>query len=203
MKKVDSPKKPSGTAAKKVLLAIGIAIVFALFIGFGINTFYKEPKYENFCGPYPAIMDEKTCTAEGGNWTLPEQPEGVVYLTCTEKIANTTQKQYSCTQDANSMKSAGWCNYNERKCDKSFRDAMEPYNRNVFIISVIFGLAAIILGVTLMLGSVSAGLMAGGILTVLYGVIRYWGFAQDWLRFTILGITLAVLIWLGYKRLNK
>ena len=34
---------------KEKILAISIAIVFAFFVGYGINTFYKEPKYEDYC----------------------------------------------------------------------------------------------------------------------------------------------------------
>ena len=53
------------------------------------------------------------------------------------------------------------------------------------------------------MASVSAGLMGGGVLTILYGVIRYWTDLPDYGRFIILGIILAILIWLGYKRIKK
>ena len=47
------------------------------------------------------------------------------------------------------------------------------------------------------------GTLAGGILTVLYGTIRYWGAIPDKLRLTILGIVLVVLLWISYKRFTK
>ena len=77
------------------------------------------------------------------------------------------------------------------------------YFRNVFIISGIIGIIVIIIGVILHLTSVSAGLFGGGVLTIIYGTISYWSELADWARFIILGIALGILIWLGYKKLNK
>ena len=54
---------------RQVFLAIAIAIVFAFFIGFGIEAFYESPKYEDFCDetyyerPYPVPVKESVnCT---------------------------------------------------------------------------------------------------------------------------------------------
>ena len=57
----------------------------------------------------------------------------------------------------------------------------------------------IIIGAVLNLTSVSAGLFGGGVLTIIYGTMNYWSELADWARFIILGIALAVLIYLGYK----
>ena len=64
-------------------------------------------------------------------------------------------------------------------------------------------LAVLIGGVVLKLESVSTGIMGGGALIIIYGILRYWGDASDALRFIILGIVLAVLVWIGYKKLEK
>ena len=53
------------------------------------------------------------------------------------------------------------------------------------------------------MASVSSGIMSGGILTIIYGTIRYWSDLPDYGRFIILGLTLIILIWLGYKRISK
>jgi len=45
-------------------------------------------------------------------------------------------------------------------------------------------------------------LLGGGVLTIIYGTIAYWSELADWARFIILGITLAILIWIGYKKLK-
>jgi len=187
---------------KIVILAVAIAIILAFVVGYGINTFYKEPKYEDYCDQtrqYIMPATEAACKAENGTWNNPEPGIGLV-LTC-DKINNS--ESYSCMPTADYQKYVGYCNIGERACDTAFRNAQNPYNRNVFIITTILGIIAIVVGVSLTLGSVSSGIMGGGVLTLLYGAIRYWGFAEEWLRFTILIIALLVLIWVGYKKLHK
>ena len=44
-----------------------------------------------------------------------------------------------------------------------------------------------------------AGLFGGGVLTIIYGTTNYWSELGDLARFIILGIALAVLIYLGYN----
>src|SRR3989338_5289134 len=56
---------------KHVLLAIAIALVFVFFVGFGIATFYKAPKYEDFCPQkeFKEVLAQEKCEAENGKWT--------------------------------------------------------------------------------------------------------------------------------------
>jgi len=84
----------------------------------------------------------------------------------------------------------------------SFQNSKNKYERNVFIILIIGGIIGIVLGVVLTVSSVAAGLLYGGILTLFIAVVRYWGNLQDYARFIIVGIALAFLIWLGYKKLK-
>ena len=48
------------------------------------------------------------------------------------------------------------------------------------------------------LESVGAGLMGGGIGTLIYGAGGYWEYAEDWIRFLSSVIGLVVLIWFAY-----
>ena len=169
---------------KRTILGISIAIILALFVGYGINTFYKPPKYEDFCNEsirVKIISTEEECLSVGGQWNVhPETPIG---------------------EDKPIIK--GFCNPNFT-CEKEYRDVSEIYNRNVFIIAVIAGLISVILGgIILKLESVSSGVMGGGVLLIIYGTIRYWGDLADVGRFIILGLVLAVLIWIGYKKFKK
>jgi hypothetical protein len=167
---------------KQVILAVAIAIVLALFVGFGINTFYAPPEYEDFCSrPVPGkeIETQEECEAQGGRWTphVGECPEG---RDCAE----------------------GWCEP-DFECREQFDEVRSAYNKKVFIIATIAGLIAVFLGgVVMKLESVSSGIMGGGVLAIIYGIIRYWSDAPDVLRFVILGVILAILIWLGYKKLG-
>ena len=152
------PKKSTISKLKRNILTIAIAIIFALFIGYGIDTFYEAPEWEDYCDRFAEPL--------GKNITEFEQ----------------SQKQ----------------------CSEEFDAATEPYNRNIFVVTLIIGMIAVIVGgVVLHLESVSSGIMAGGVLTLIYGTIRYWGDMHKYLRFVILTIVLIVLIWIGYKKFKK
>ena len=189
--------KAKASKIKEVLLAIAITIIFALFVGYGIATFYKTPMYEDFCNNSnsrfnaPYAWPEK---AGGVNCTY-VQPSKEITNECTQKKGDVYP-----TYNRNRFIDSYYC----EMCNRQFQDSSERYNRNVFIITLIIGLAAIIIGgVVLNLASVSSGIMSGGVITVVYGTIRYWGNMPDIIRFIELGIVLAVLIWIGYKKLSK
>lgn len=169
---------------KRTILGISITIILVLFIGYGINTFYKPPKYEDFCDEAlraKIISSEEECLAVGGQWNV--APERII--------------------EENRTVIQGFCNPNYT-CEKEYRSVREVYNRNVFIIAVAAGLICVILGgIILKLESVSVGIMGGGVLSILYGTIRYWGDLADVGRFIILGIVLATLIWIGYRKFKK
>ena len=54
----------------------------------------------------------------------------------------------------------------------------------------------------LKLETVSSGIMGGGVLTIIYGTLRYWGEMSDIIRWILLGVVLALLIWIGYKKVK-
>ncbi|MBT4935506.1 hypothetical protein HOL21_03120 [Candidatus Woesearchaeota archaeon] len=164
---------------KRTILAISIAIVLALFVGYGIDTFYTNPEYNDFCDEKPVFINTfEQCTEAGGQWDEYVGPKPV-------------------------DERSGWCNV-QFECEAGFNQANEVYNKNVFIITLIVGILAVILGgVVLKLESVSSGIMSGGALTLIYGTIRYWGDMAKYLRFAVLGVVLAILIWIGYKKFKK
>ena len=169
---------------KDIILGISIAVIFAFFIGFGISAFYPAPEWNDFCGKInPNVLTDSCPTTQ-------KTPEPIAERYPLE----------SC-----------WCNENTGecfktnpeylKCQEEFEDIKQGYDRNVFIIAAIIGLITMIIGgFVLKHESVSPGLMGGGFLTLIYGVMRYWQYAGDRLRFIILGITLAMLIYLAYRK---
>jgi hypothetical protein len=175
--------KQKGSRLKQNILTVAIAIIFAFFVGYGVDTFYESPKWEDFCNQtYREILNPNNCEQAGGKWhpyTEKEMPQHV--------LGNVT----------------GWCD-SYYSCQKEFEKVNEVYNRNVFIVCLIAGMIAIIVGgVILSLESVSSGIMGGGVLTVIYGTLRYWGEMSKYIRFVILGLVLAVLIWIGYKKFKQ
>ncbi|MBW3011586.1 hypothetical protein KY311_00210 [Candidatus Woesearchaeota archaeon] len=172
---------------KEKLLSIAIAIVFVLFVGFAIEAFYPTPEWDDYCGQSdryyaePMIIDKSyNCTR---NITLDIECEGFVK---TIAYDDKNCPVYECDL-----------------CSIEYEDAQEVYNRILFIITSIVGLAVLLVSVYLKLESVSTGLMAGAVLTIIYGVIRYWMDMQNNWRVIVLGVILAVLIWVGYKKLKK
>ena len=182
---------------KVIILGISIALVLAFFFGYGINTFYKPPENKDFCkkGEFYPVRGEFIAKP-----TPPEkdcvyiEPDESLRLDCTEKEGAITANY-----DDNGCVESYYC----EMCYKEFRDAREIYNRNVFIIDTILGVISLVIGAFLHLPSVSSGIMGGGILTIIYGTLRYWGDLPDYGRFIILGIALGILVWIGYKKFKK
>jgi hypothetical protein len=196
---------------RQVFLAIAIAIVFAFFVGFGIEAFYESPKYEKYCTDKSLLVVEtqKQCEDNDGKWTNTQATAPIM-----EKIPTANPNQYVCDkigetvtnitftcQTVKQLSQAGYCDLNYY-CNQNFQDDLEKHNRNVFIVAVVFGIIALVAGIILKLTSVSSGLMGGGILTIVYGIIRYWSGLQNYGRFGVMAVALVVLVWLGYKKLK-
>ena len=164
---------------KRTLITIAIALVLAFFVGYGIEVFDPSPRYDFFCPPLLyEITNQTQCEAASGAWNPPFEKQ-----TTPKPIANNfCQPKPSCHQD--------------------FEKIMAKHNKIVFIIAVIVGLIAIIGGVLLIKEIISTGFVGGGILIILYGTLRYWRYAEDVLKFVLLGIALGILIWIAYKKLE-
>jgi hypothetical protein len=195
---------------KAVLLAVAIAIVLVFFVGFGIASFYKIPQYEDFCGEreFKEVITQEKCEVGNGKWTnhereIPKLAAAIDsnQLLCTRMSDIGKNVTLNC-ETLEQIQQFGYCDM-DFYCRESFNESREKYNRNVFIVATGIGILVLILGFALKMASVSAGLMSGGVLTIFYGIIRYWTDLPDYGRFIILGITLFILIWLGYKKIKK
>ena len=70
----------------------------------------------------------------------------------------------------------------------------------MFLISIILGVIVISISAFFIdVESISSGVMFGSLMFIIYGTARYWRFMEGWGRFVILGIALAVLIYVGYR----
>jgi len=177
---------------KTTILGVGIAIILALFVGYGIATFYPGPKYEDYCVDRFAEPIRFTQISECETAIQANQP--------FEEDCWNQKGQVRYKLDNGSCRLAIECDL----CSKEYRDQREGYDKIVFIITAIIGIIALFLGgVVLHLESVSSGIMGGGVLTIIYGTLRYWGNLPDIGRFLILGLVLMVLIWMGYKKFKS
>jgi hypothetical protein len=166
-------------AIKATILSVAIAIVTILFVVVAIQAIYPAPEYTDYCEEkltFKAIEDANECEAIGGKWQ--EQPAR-----------------------AEPIKAVGWCDQ-DFTCRQEWDEVSEVYERNVFFANLIIGIIILVTGFFLALPAVSSGLMGAGIILIIYGTMRYWGNLSDIWRTLVLGISLAILVWLGYKKLQ-
>lgn len=180
---------------KKIILILAIVIVLNLFINYGIDTFYKQAKWDDFClpGRYDRPLDAKDkCEAVGGKWT---EQEGVDW--------NKTMKPIPVPAEQRESVPTGWCDV-DFNCRTAFEEVDNLYKRNVFIILVALGTAVLAGGFFVTQSeAVSIGLSLGGLVSIFIGTVRYWSAMDDYLRFVILGLTLGILVWLGIKKFQN
>jgi hypothetical protein len=173
----------------KWAIIIALIVVLNLFFNYAITLVYPSPQFENFCPSrqvenMPTTQEE--CLAVGGQWNQrisPEAPAAKTPTTAplTESYCNTT---YS--------------------CQNSFNNAENTYNRSVFIVLVILGIASLVIGTLLKTSdAISAGLSLGGVLSLIIASARYWTEAANILKVVILAVALVALIWLGLKKFRN
>ena len=86
---------------------------------------------------------------------------------------------------------------------KEYNTLVEKTNFKSFIALSIVAIIAIVTGLVLSLEAISSGILGGGILLLVYSVMRHWGILNKYLRLTLLGIALIVLIYYGYQKIDK
>jgi hypothetical protein len=177
--------------ARKWALAIGIAIILAMFVNYGIQTFHKAPDYQDYCRYYsgPVVEPGKFGTANCTTVVADEE----FTKNCSDNKGNV-----DFTRDSNGCAVKPICN----TCDNEFRAIENDYNKNVFIILTIIGALSIVAGILIKVDSVAIGFLMGGILNIIIGTMRYWSGLQDVGRFLILGAVLALLVWVGIKKVR-
>ena len=94
----------------------------------------------------------------------------------------------------------------QTKCEeatKAWNELVEKTNFKSFLALSIVAIIAIVTGLFLTLEAVSSGILGGGILLLVYSVMRHWGILNKYLRLTLLGIALIVLLYYGYQKIDK
>ena len=97
--------------------------------------------------------------------------------------------------------------------EQTYEDAMQAYNRNLFIIANIIGIIMFAIGFWLIFGTalssqgVPVGIMLAGLWSIIYGYGRGWDSTNDQLKFFI-GLVIAVIViggsmWLMQRHQNK
>ena len=170
----------------KVLSAvfgIGIAVVVYVTMLLGIQAFYPEPEYNDFC-------EERTRYAEPLAFM-----EG-----CTDDMT---------VADCRTMNKEGEMEKDDRfQCQDDYNAAGEDYGRNFFIIASVLGLLSMIVSFYLFgltsvtITNISAGVASSGVVMIFWAFVRGWESADEMLKFVVGLVIAMILIFLAVK-LNK
>ena len=162
---------------KNIVLGIAIIILTIFVVVYGTNLIFERPEYTDFCGDFriaQVIETQAQCEAVRGQWT----PQDIKCITTP------------CPQ--------GYCDV-DFTCRQEYEDAQENYYKKLFLFTLPLGILIIVIGAFVFgLEAVGAGLMGGGVGTILYGVWGYWRYSADLMKFLLSLVGLAILIGVAY-----
>ncbi len=188
---MEHPKK---TRFIKWAIIVAIVIVLNLFFVFSIQLVYDEPEWNNFCENKQVRIIPQTeveCLEVGGQWTDEKFiQKGFPRAGSIEPPTIETERK-------------GYCN-TEYTCGQEYKDARQLYERNVFVVLVILGVATLLGSYFFRVYEVVAiSFSAGGVFALIIASTRYWSDMNDYLRVIVLGIALLALIWAGVKKFSE
>src|SRR5262245_47056251 len=85
---------------------------------------------------------------------------------------------------------------------KLYNAAEQHFQLRLFAVAVPLGLVALVVGAFLGLPAIGTGLMFGGLFSICDGYFNYWSHLAEGLKFGSLFIAFALLLFLGYRRLE-
>ena len=169
-----SSSKKQNTLVRYAIL-FGIVILVNLFIIYAVQVAYPQPDYSQFCSSEitNATYDNKeACVSNGGQWNV----------------------------SPGAKENGAYCD-NTFTCNQKFEEVNKVYTRNVFIVFVLAGLL-LLAGSVFLSGSslIASALSFAGILALIIGSLSYWSDMNDILRLIVLGVALAVVLSLAWKK---
>lgn len=162
---------------RDILFGIGIMILTIFVTVYGMSVFYPSVKYDDFCGELRTqeIIDtQQRCEEIGGKWSVYESVKPVE-----------GSVEGFCDRDFN--------------CRQNYEDARESRSKKIFFISIPLGVVLILIGGFLFgIEAIGAGLMGGGIGTIVYGAGGYWQYGGDLFKFLMSLLGLTAVVYLAY-----
>ena len=163
---------------KNIVLGIAVIILTIFVAVYGIGIFYPIVEYENYCGEFKTaeiIETQERCMKIGGQWTADEN----IRCVTTPCIQGYCDRDYTCRQN--------------------YETVQKSRVRSIFYISIPLGVLLIFIGGYLFyLEAVGAGLMGGGVGTIIYGAGGYWQYGDNLFRFIISLLGLIAVIYISY-----
>jgi hypothetical protein len=161
---------------KNFVLGIAIAVLTISVAIYGIHTFYPSPEFSDFCNEskgYSIIETPSECESLNGSWI-----------------------DYGKQMDGNLN---GYCDLNYY-CSKEYQNASEKWDKKLFYIGLPLGILIILLGAFLFkLEFVGAGLMWGGVVTIIYSTWNFFFQSSQSVKFILSLMGLVLIIYLAYR----
>jgi len=181
----------------RILLSIGIALLFALFVGYALYVFYEPPKYY----------------IEPGNCSIQYNCDNMTAMCYPEKNASSTEfpnpAYDACMTNIQQKPEYIQCMESRDKCDDAFIKTTQRYkNAQVsFFILIAIAILALIAGTFVInVEGVSSGLIGGGILTIIWSLIYtrvFWVTWGKYVKLLALFAVLVLLFYIGFKKFRK
>ena len=67
---------------------------------------------------------------------------------------------------------------------------------------MVISVTVLVAGIILKAEAISLGFSMAGVLGLIISSMSHWNHLQDVYRFLLLGVALAVLVWVGYKKIK-
>ncbi len=163
---------------KNIILGIAILILTMFVTIYGIKVILPNIERSDFCGKMVYVQNtEGDCLDVGGVWV--EKDENIEY----EKIQVPSKE--NCKEPLG--------------CYEDYDSAREKRAKKVFYIMLPLGILILVIGGFLFyLDAVGAGLMGGGVGTIVYGAGSYWQYGGNLFRFILSLLGLIAVIFLTY-----
>ena len=125
------------------------------------------------------------------------------YESCYDKRAIPLQIESAekCSEYNGTWMQNNYCDFYS-ECHSKLDIKQDKYRFQVFLSSLIVGIILLISALFIAQAIISTSMMGSGIVTLLIGTLGYWDKLGEVWRFIILGISLAILIWITIKKLK-
>jgi len=184
---------------RKIGVILAIAILFSIFTFATINAIYPSPQYDDYCRPhvekypygYPA-RDPADCTRV----TSPTENE-INQCVDDKGTITWTYDEFGCPQSYR-------CDF----CQRDLDAANEKHYFIEFIISAVFALIAILVGLYLPSKNgdlnewVGTGFMLGGLITLFTGTAMVYGELHRVVKPVVILAELIIVLYLTYRKLG-
>lgn len=182
------------------LLIVGILVIASILI-FAQHRENKKEKeymalkliYTLFIGVFLAIFVGVGIAAFYPGPKSPEMPAILKY--CSPDIAQNTTKFTEFKVQAEQFD----------KTEKAYQQSSQIYSRNVSTIAIIAAIIMVVISLTLLkqIQLLADGVLLGGVLTLLYSIIRGFGTEDNMFRFIVVSVGLIISLFLGYVKFIK